>query len=184
MTKKRKPKGQDANSSSGKPTTKKERIIALYLSGMDDISDIALITSSRSSYVGSVLRDAGLVKDYFDVFTSSQHPMNVYSKFFANKLGFRDEQTAHDSVRLIERLYRQFQVAKDHAGQHHALLMALTMLNRARWTKKEAEAEIYRRWLADRLDEMAFQGSVGRLASSDNKSRQAEDISGERHARS
>lgn len=136
-----------------KSPSKKERIIALYLSGMDNISDIALITHTRTSYVGTVLQEAGLIEGYFDVFTSTNHPMNVYSKFFANKLGFKDEQTARDSVARIDQVYRQFELGGDHAGQHHALLMALTMFNRARWTGKKAEAEIYRQWLAARLEE-------------------------------
>jgi hypothetical protein len=54
-------------------------------------------------------------------------------------------------VALIDRLYRQFELAGDRAGQHHALLMALTMFNRARWTRKEREAEVFRRWLLARL---------------------------------
>ncbi|MBA3633798.1 MAG: hypothetical protein H0W58_13475, partial [Acidobacteria bacterium] len=37
------------------------------------------------------------------------------------------------------------------AGQHHTLEMALTMLDRARWTGKLEEAEIYRRWLVGKL---------------------------------
>ena len=48
--------------------------------------------------------------------------MNVYSKFFAGKLGFRDEEAARESVGLIDTLYRQFGLAGDRAGQHHALL--------------------------------------------------------------
>ena len=33
--------------------------------------------------------------------------------------------------------------------------MALTMFDRARWTGKEREADVFRRWLRDRLDEPA-----------------------------
>ena len=57
--------------------------------------------------------------------------MNVYSKFFAGGLGFKDVDTAEKSVELIDRLHRQFELAGDRAGQHHALLMALTMFDRA-----------------------------------------------------
>ena len=81
--------------------------------------------------------------------------MNVYSKFFAGKLGFKDEASARESLGLIDALYRQFGLAGDRAGQHHALLMALTMFDRARWTGKEREADVFRRWLRDRLDEPA-----------------------------
>ena len=79
--------------------------------------------------------------------------MNVYSKYFAGKLGFKDVETAERSVDTIDRLYRQFGLARDRAGQHHALLMALTMYDRARWTGKRDEAEPFRRWLVAHLEE-------------------------------
>ncbi len=129
----------------------KEQILGLYLTGIRDVEDLALLTASRASYVGSVLQEEGLREDYFDLYTSTAHPMNVYSKFFAGKLGFKDVETARASVAHIDRLYRQFELAEDRAGQHHALLMALTMFDRARWTGKGDEAEVYRRWLADHL---------------------------------
>jgi hypothetical protein len=135
------------------PPNKKEQIISLYASGITEVPDIALITNSRPNYVASVLTGANLLKDYYDLYTSTRHPMNVYSKFFAGRLGFRDEATARASVELIDRYYRQFGVAGDRAGQHHALLMALTMFDRARWTNKPAEADVFRRWLVERLEE-------------------------------
>lgn len=134
--------------------SKKEQIISLYLSGMNEVEDLAIITGSRPSYVGSVLQESGLIKGYFDLYTSSAHPMNVYSKFFANKLGFKDEATAQSSLEIIERLYNQFEFAKDRAGQHHALSMALVMFDRARWTGKTREAEIFRQWLVAHLSEV------------------------------
>jgi hypothetical protein len=140
-----------------KRPSKKEQIIALFLSGVGDVADIALMTASRPSYVASVLQDAGLHQGYFDLYTSTGSPMNVYSKFFAGQLGFRDEEAARKSVELIDRLYRQFEVGGDRAGQHHALVMALTMFDRARWTNKAAEAEHFRRWLLERLQEAAPQ---------------------------
>jgi len=133
--------------------SKKEQIISLFVSGMGDVADIALITGSRPSYVSNVLQEADLHQGYFDLYTSTARPMNVYSKFFAGQLGFKDTEAARRSVELIDRLYRQFEFAADRAGQHHALLMALTMFDRARWTNKSAEAEIFRRWLLDRLGE-------------------------------
>lgn len=138
--------------SSSRPS-KKDQIISLFLSGMGEVEDIAIITGSRPSYVGSVLQEAGLVSGYFDLYTSTAHPQNVYSKFFASKLGFKDEETARQSVELIDRLYRQFEFAGDRAGQHHALAMALTMFDRARWTNKGREAEIFQSWLVSRLGE-------------------------------
>ena len=135
------------------PPSKKEQIISLYTSGITEVADIALITNSRPNYVASVLGAANLLKGYHDLYTSTSHPMNVYSKFFAGQLGFRDEAAARASVELIDRYYRQFALAQDRAGQHHALLMALTMFDRARWTNKAAEADVFRRWLVDRLNE-------------------------------
>jgi hypothetical protein len=133
--------------------SKKEQILSLFMSGINEVEDLALITSSRPSYVGSVLQEAGLKTGYFDLYTSTSHPMNVYSKFFANRLGFRDEEAARQSVEVIDRLYRQFELAGDRAGQHHALTMALVMFDRARWTRKGAEADIFRQWLVARLAE-------------------------------
>ncbi|HEX8097035.1 MAG TPA: hypothetical protein VF507_03325 [Pyrinomonadaceae bacterium] len=137
----------------GRKVSKKDQILSLFLSGMNEVEDLAIITGSRPSYVGSVLHDAGLITGYFDLYTSTAHPMNVYSKFFANKLGFKDEEAARRSVELIDRLYGQFEFAQDRAGQHHALAMALTMFDRARWTGKGREADIFRQWLLARLEE-------------------------------
>ena len=79
----------------GGPTTK-EQILGLYLTGIRDVEDLAMLTGARPSYVGSVLQEAGLREDYFDLYTSTSHPMNVYSKFFAGELGFKDVETARD----------------------------------------------------------------------------------------
>ncbi|HKQ51468.1 MAG TPA: hypothetical protein VJT74_03810 [Pyrinomonadaceae bacterium] len=133
--------------------SRKDQILALYLSGMNEIEDLAIITGARPSYVGSVLQESGLVKGYFDLYTSSAHPMNVYSKFFAGKLGFKDEEKARQSVETIDQLYNQFDLAGDRAGQHHALQMALVMFDRARWTGKGREADIFRHWLLAKLNE-------------------------------
>ncbi len=133
--------------------TKKDQIISLFTSGMGSIEDLAMITGSRPSYVAAVLQSAGLMSGYFDLYTTTSHPMNVYSRFFAGQLGFKDEATARQSVELIDRYYRQFEIARDRAGQHHALMMAMTMFNRARWTRKAHEAEIFRQWLMIRLAE-------------------------------
>ncbi|CAN5328325.1 MAG: hypothetical protein ACR2GW_03965 [Pyrinomonadaceae bacterium] len=133
--------------------SKKEQIISLYFTGMTEIEDLALITGARPSYVGSILQEAGLKPGYFDLYTSSAHPMNVYSKFFAKRLGFKDEETARQSVDVIDNLHRQFALAGDRAGQHHALMMALVMFDRARWTGKGPEADIFREWLLARLSE-------------------------------
>lgn len=145
-------KGQPQPRSRSRKVSKKDQIIALFLSGMNEIEDLALITGSRPSYVGSILQEAGLMTGYFDLYTSSAHPMNVYSKFFANKLGFKDEETARQSIEVIDRLHNQFEFAQDRAGQHHALQVALVMFDRARWTGKGREADIFRQWLMSQLE--------------------------------
>ena len=144
-----------ARKSSSRPS-RKEQIVSLFLSGMGEVEDIAVITGARASYVASVLQEAGLHSGYFDLYTSTSQPQNIYSKFFAGKLGFKDVETAGESVALIDRLYRQFEFAGDRAGQHHALSMALTMFDRARWTGKGREAEVFLNWLTARLGEAAL----------------------------
>ncbi len=146
---------EGARRSSSKPS-RKEQIISLSLSGMGEVEDIAMITGARPSYVASVLQEAGLHSGYFDLYTSTSQPQNIYSKFFAGKLGFKDVETAAESVALIDRLYRQFEFAGDRAGQHHALTMALTMFDRARWTGKGREAGVFLNWLTARLGEAAL----------------------------
>lgn len=133
--------------------SKKDQILALFMSGINEVEDLAMITGSRPSYVASTLQESGLMKGYFDLYTSTAHPMNVYSKFFANKLGFKTVDAARESIEIIDRLYRQFEFAKDRAGQHHALSMALVMFDRARWTGKGEESDIFRHWLMARLNE-------------------------------
>src|SRR5919199_1783681 len=104
-------KNSDEGARRTKRVSRKDQIIALYLSGMNEIEDLAIITGARPSYVGSVLQESGLMKSYFDLYTSTAHPMNVYSKFFAGKLGFKDEEKARESVELIDQLYHQFEFA-------------------------------------------------------------------------
>ncbi|HVF30718.1 MAG TPA: hypothetical protein VNA22_07085 [Pyrinomonadaceae bacterium] len=131
--------------------TKKEMILSLFESGITEIEVISAISGAKPSYVGSVLQQAGLIDNYFDLYTSTAYPMNVYSKYFIGKLGFKDVESAQRSVGVLENSYRYFDDQQDRAGQHHALEMALTMLDRARWTGKLAEAEVYRRWLMSKL---------------------------------
>ena len=133
--------------------SRKDQILSLFTSGIGSVEDLAAITGARPSYVASVLQDSGLLAGYFDLYTTTAHPMNIYSKFFAGKLGFKDEETARQSVTLLDRLYGQFALASDRAGQHHALLMGLTMFDRARWTGKEVEADVFGQWLISRLTE-------------------------------
>jgi hypothetical protein len=133
--------------------TKKQQIIARYLAGMTEVEDLAAMADVQPSYVGAVLQQAGLIHGYFDLYTSTAHPMNAYSRFFANRLGFKDEAAARRSVEVLEHLYQQFALARDRAGQHHALAMALVMFDRARWMGKMPEAEIFRQWLVAHLEQ-------------------------------
>lgn len=133
--------------------SKKDMILSLYNSGTTEIEAIAAISGAKPSYVGSVLQREGLIDNYFDLYTSTAHPMNIYSKHFRGKLGFKDVMTAHRGVRNLEEAYRYFANNQDRAGQHHTLEMALTMLDRARWTGKLDEAEVYRRWLVNKLSQ-------------------------------
>jgi hypothetical protein len=133
--------------------TKKHQIIALYLSGITALEELATITGAQPSYVGAVLQQAGLIHGYFDLYTSTAHPMNVYSKRVTNKLGFKNEAAAHRSVAVLEELYQQFALTRDRAGQHHALSMALVMFDRARWIGKMPEADIFRQWLVAHLEQ-------------------------------
>lgn len=133
--------------------SKKDMILSLYKSGTTEVEAIAAVSGAKPSYVGSVLHQAGLIDNYFDLYTSTNYPMNIYSKHFRGKLGFRDVLTAQRSVRNLEQSYGYFASQQDRAGQHHTLEMALTMLDRARWTGKLEEAEIYRRWLVGKLNQ-------------------------------
>src|SRR5215510_12191333 len=78
--------------------TQKQQIIALYLAGITEFEALATMTGAQPSYVGAVLRRAGLIEGYFDLYTSTAHPMNVYSKRLANQLGFKHEDAARQSV--------------------------------------------------------------------------------------
>lgn len=133
--------------------SKKDMILSLFDNGTTEIETIAAISGAKPSYVGSVLHQAGLIDNYFDLYTSTNYPMNVYSKHFRGKLGFKDVETARASVGNLEQAHRFFEKNGDRAGQHHALEMGLTMFNRARWTGKTEEAEHYRRWLAEKLSQ-------------------------------
>lgn len=132
--------------------SKKEMILSLFENGTTEVEAIAAVSGAKPSYVGSVLHQAGLIDNYFDLYTSTNHPMNVYSKHFRGKLGFKDVETARRSVRNLEEAYRYFEKQQDRAGQHHTLEMGLTMLDRARWTGKMEEAEVYRLWMVNKLN--------------------------------
>jgi hypothetical protein len=128
--------------------SKKEQILALYESGMTDIAQIVRRVTARPSYVAQVLQGAGLISGYFDLYTTTAREQNVYSRFFRNVLSFKTVEAARESVQKIERLYNYFERLGDRAGQHQAMVLALTGKNRARWSGKQEEAEVFSEWLA------------------------------------
>lgn len=133
--------------------SKKEMILTIFRQGTKEIETIAVLANAKPSYVGSVLQKEGLIDNYFDLYTSTNYPMNVYTKYFRGKLGFKDVETAKRSVNTLEQAYRYFSNSQDRAGQHHTLEMSMLMMNRARWTGKPEEAEVYRKWLIGKLSQ-------------------------------
>ncbi len=138
----------DATSDTEEPRSKKEQIIALYESGVTDIAQIVRQVAARPSYVAQVLQGAGLITGYFDLYTTTAREQNVYTRFFRNVLSFKTVEAAKESIRRIDRLYNYFERLGDRAGQHQAMVLALTGKNRARWSGKQEESEIFNEWLA------------------------------------
>ncbi len=131
-----------------KPVTKKDRVLKLYEKGITDVAELGRHTATHPSYVADVLRKEGLLTGgYFDLYTSTEVEQNVYSRFFRHILSFKNPEAARKSVERIDSLYRYFEEIGDHAGQHQAMVMALTGKNRARWSGKHEEARIFGDWL-------------------------------------
>lgn len=128
--------------------TKKDKILALYQNGVTDVARIARETGARPSYVAQVLQSEGLISGYFDLYTTTGIEQNVYSRFFRNVLSFKTVEAARESVKKIDRLYNYFERLGDRAGQHQAMVVALIGKNRARWSGKKDEAEVFSDWLA------------------------------------
>jgi hypothetical protein len=128
--------------------SKKDQIIALYENGITDIAQITRRVGARPSYVAQVLQNAGILKGYFDLYTTTAKEQNVYSRFFRNVLSFKTIEAAQESVQKIDRLYNYFERLGDRAGQHQAMVLALTGKNRARWSGKLEESKIFSEWLA------------------------------------
>ena len=128
--------------------TKKEQILALYEAGTTDIAQIVRQVAARPSYVAQVLQSAGYLTGYFDLYTTTGREQNVYTRFFRNVLSFKTVEAARESVQKIDRLYNYFERLGDRAGQHQAMVLALTGKNRARWSGKQEEAEVFGQWLA------------------------------------
>jgi hypothetical protein len=139
--------GSDQRAGSG-GASKKEQILELYHQGISDIAEIAHVVDVRPSYAAQILQQAGLVSGYFDLYTSTSAEQNVYSRLFRNVLAFKTIDAAKESLRRIDRLYNYFERIGDRAGQHHAMVLALTGKNRARWSGKHEAAKIFSDWLA------------------------------------
>ncbi|GAC1403200.1 MAG: hypothetical protein NVSMB56_18190 [Pyrinomonadaceae bacterium] len=129
------------------PLTKKERILSLFNNGTTDVAEIARRISARPSYVAQVLQKENLISGYFDLYTTTARDQNIYSRFFRNVLSFKTIEAARESVQKIDRLYGYFERLGDRAGQHQAMVLALTGKNRARWSGKKEESEIFHAWL-------------------------------------
>src|SRR5207237_6117503 len=128
--------------------TKKEQILSLYERGTRDIAEIVRRVKARPSYVAQVLQTAGHLDGYFDLYTTTGREQNVYTRYFRNVLAFRTVEAARESVARIDRLYNYFERLGDRAGQHQAMVLALTGKNRARWSGKLEESEVFSDWLA------------------------------------
>lgn len=128
--------------------SKKDQIISLYENGVTDIAQITRRVGARPSYVAQVLQNAGILKGYFDLYTTTAREQNIYSRFFRNVLSFKTVEAARESVQKIDRLYNYFERLGDRAGQHQAMVLALTGKNRARWSGKLEESKIFSEWLA------------------------------------
>ena len=128
--------------------TKKGQILSLYESGTRDIAEIVRRVKARPSYVAQVFQTAGHLDGYFDLYTTTGREQNVYTRYFRNVLHFRNVEAARESVARIERLYNYFERLGDRAGQHQAMVLALTGKNRARWSGKLEESEVFSDWLA------------------------------------
>jgi hypothetical protein len=128
--------------------TKKEQIVSLFESGTKDIAEIVRRVKARPSYVAQVLQQAGHLDGYFDLYTTTGREQNVYTRYFRNVLHFRNPEAARESVARIDRLYNYFERLGDRAGQHQAMILALTGKNRARWSGKQEESQLFSDWLA------------------------------------
>src|SRR5918995_4117840 len=129
--------------------SKRDQILALYeREGVSDIAQIVRRVGARPSYVAQVLQGAGYLTGYFDLYTTTAREQNVYTRFFRNVLSFKTVEAARESVQRIDRLYNYFERLGDRAGQHQAMVLALTGKNRARWSGKQEEAHIFSEWLA------------------------------------
>jgi hypothetical protein len=134
-------------------TTKKQRILQLWRANHRDLWAIAEELKTTPSYIASVLQEANLISGYYDLYTEPASPINIYSNEFRGRLRFKTIKAARHSLDLIQRAYSRFDALHDRAGQHHCLVTALTICNRAYHSGKSEESEVFRQWLLERLTE-------------------------------
>jgi hypothetical protein len=127
--------------------TKKELILQLYEEGTTDVAELVRRVKARPSYVAQVLQQAGHLEGLFDLYATTGREQNVYTRYFRNVLAFRSVEAARESVQKIDRLYNYFERLGDRAGQHQATVLALLGKNRARWSGKVEESEVFSEWL-------------------------------------
>lgn len=134
--------------------SKKERILSMW-STIDSsagstqriIESIAEKVGSRPTYVAQVLRQAGHAVCYFDLYTSNEEDQNVHTSALKGVLSFKSIGHAASSVARMDELFQHYGRTGDRAGQHAVMTLALTGMNRARWSGKPEESKVFRRWL-------------------------------------
>lgn len=136
-----------------KKPSKKQQIIDAWLSGKRDIWRLAEEIQTQPSYIASTLQNHGFINGYHDLYTTATTPLNIYSPELQGKMGFKNIRSAKYSVHILESVYQKFDESHDRAGQHHCLVTALTMYNRARFSNKTDEARIFKKWLLGKLVE-------------------------------
>ena len=109
-----------------------------------DYADDDKIPIFDDSVPHSANNDAEIIFEFFAPTVSAK---NAYTKFFKDILAFQTTDEARKSVQKIDSLFRFFAQMSDFAGQHQAMILALTGRNRARWEGKNEVAEIFDEWL-------------------------------------
>lgn len=132
--------------------SKKEKIIKLYENNVKNIAQIAALTSAKPSYVAQVLQEKKLIHHYHDLYSHVGEDSNIYSPIFKDVLSFKNKESSKESIKEIDLLYNQFKKDKDPAGQHEAMSVALVGFNRAKFSNKIEEADIFKRWIKEKLD--------------------------------
>lgn len=132
---------------------KKDLILAAWDQGDQDLWRLSQEYVTTPSYVASVLQKGGRIDNYSDLFTSPRDPLNIYDRLFRDELGFKTVAVAERSIGLLNTAYKALGDLRDRAGQHHCMVEALTMYNRALAAGKYEAAQVFRKWLMATLAE-------------------------------